>query len=102
MITIETKIKDLSPRTALDACAALFAKIAHCLYVDLHIRNMPLNELKSDYQRKYGISSRHFNSIRYEVDGKARACAEKEKLLIVKKEQQIKHTEKRFFLLRRR
>lgn len=95
MITVEGKIRDGSAYKALAACGSLSSKISHQLYVDRHIKKKPLNELKNSYLKKHGISSRHFNSIRYAVDSKAEACAEKEKELIQNKERQIKETEKK-------
>ena len=95
MITIEAKIIDDKIYPALGACSKLLSGISHKLYVDKHIRNKPLNELKSSYQIQYGISARHFNSIRSEVDAKAKANEEIHKNLLLKKEGQIKATQKK-------
>lgn len=94
MITIETKIHDFLPQIILEDLGRLFGKISRRYFVDHHIKKIPLNDLKKSYQRQYKISSRHFNSIRSEVDGKVRAYEEILTLNIDEKLSQISTTQK--------
>lgn len=46
----------------LQEIAALFGRIERRLFVDLSIRKRSVNKVKKEYQTKYGINARQFNS----------------------------------------
>jgi hypothetical protein len=96
VITIEAKICDVLSRFVLEELGAMFGKISRRYFVDRHIKKIPVNDLKKSYQRIYKISSRHFNSIRSEVDGKVRAAEEIQDLTI---DSLLKNLKKRSNLL---
>lgn len=54
--------------TVLNAFAALFGTVKHSLFADLE-RGKLANQCKSPYIKKYGITARHFNAIRVELEG---------------------------------
>ena len=95
MITIESKILDKHASNALEALSKLFGHIMHCLFVDLYIRKLSLNEVKKCYLKKFAISSRHFNGLRYEIDARVKSQRELIKLNIANKKNQIKAVDKK-------
>ena len=93
-ITIETKLSDEKALKFIDAFGELFGRLERKLYVDSYVRKLPVNQLKSKYIADYGISARHFNSLKNQLDGKISAYQERRKELISEKESQIKKTQK--------
>lgn len=73
----------------LDEYSELFQKIEHKLYVDLVHKKIPLNKLKQDYQKVYGINARQFNSIRVDLDGKIKSKKELLQLDLSKKKSKL-------------
>ena len=57
----------------LNEYSELFQKIEHSLYVDLVYRKISILKLKKDYQIKFGINARQFNSARVSVEGKIKS-----------------------------
>ena len=77
MITLETALKNLSTdeKAALREINVLLSQVKHKTWVELKLKGRELREVKKDMIACEGISARHFNSIRYELDGKAQAIA---------------------------
>lgn len=79
-ITIESRIDD-QDGNPLTAIAILLSTARRSYFVDRWIHDKPLNFIKSSYQIKFGITARHFNAIRVEVDG---IVSSYKKLLIIR------------------
>ena len=94
MITIEAKIGSSFGEEILRDLGTLFGKVSRNYFVDRHIREIPVNDLKKWYQGRYEISSRHFNSIRSDMDGKVRAYEELLELNCDNRREQIKATQR--------
>ena len=95
MITLEVRVDDTTVLGALATVNSFLSKVSRHLWVDLYIHKRPLFEVKAEAIKKYGISSRHFNSIRFVLDGKASALAESRKNEIANKSGAIAATKKR-------
>ncbi len=78
----------------LDSFVSLYNKISHKLYVDLIIKKLPLNDLSKEYQSKYLISKRHFDSIRKLLEGKVSSIFALNKHYIIDTKDKIKSIEK--------
>ena len=72
-ITISAKVVDDEAVTFLRDFAKLFSTILHKLFVEFIIKERDQNELKSSFQKMYGINARMFNSVFYELKSKWRA-----------------------------
>jgi IS605 OrfB family transposase len=59
------------------------SKLERRLFVDLFVRKLDRNVLKSRYIAEYGIMARQFNALRISIEGKVKAWIECEKLVIV-------------------
>lgn len=57
----------------LNEYSKLFQKVEHNLYVDLVYKKTPVAKLKKEYQKKFGINARHFNSVKVSIEGKIKA-----------------------------
>ena len=57
----------------LDSFGLLYNQMMHRLYVDMYVKKLNVNVLSPSYQSKYGISKRHFNSLRLFLQGKVSA-----------------------------
>lgn len=60
----------------LNEYSELFQKIEHKLYVDTVHKKTSITKLKKDYQVKYGINARQFNSVRVSLESKTKAKKE--------------------------
>lgn len=69
-ITLSAKVEEEAATVFLRDFAKLFAKVLHRLFVDFIIKEGEVNELKSRFQKTYGINARMFNSIFYELKAK--------------------------------
>jgi len=79
----------------LDDYAALFAKVEHALFADLQNNVLALNQLKSSYLIRFGITARQFNSARCNVEGKIRSLKEIQKQRITDHKDHIEKLQKR-------
>ena len=68
--------------TQLDAFSALFNSTSHSTYVNLVVKKLPINQLKSNCISTLNLNARHFNSIASSVKGKASSVLELKKLSI--------------------
>jgi len=54
----------------LNAYCTHYNKIERKLYVDWIVKKNDINILKQDYQQRYNLNARQFNSMRIELQGK--------------------------------
>jgi len=71
-----------------------FGVIERKMYVDLVFRKLTKSNIKKDYCAKFHITSRQFNSIYSQVDGKIKSIHELKKLESLKIEEKIKSISK--------
>ena len=90
-ITNELTFNQLSK---LDSFVLLYNKILHKLYVDLFIKKLSIKDLSPQYQAKYSISKRHFDSIRKLLEGKVSSILSLNKNYIQDTKDKIKTIEK--------
>ena len=57
----------------LNEYSELFQKVEHNLYVDLVYKKISIAKLKKEYQAKFGINARQFNSARVSIEGKIKS-----------------------------
>lgn len=57
----------------LNEYSELFQKVEHNLYVDLVYKKISVSKLKKEYQAKFGINARQFNSARVSIEGKIKS-----------------------------
>lgn len=93
-VTYETKISDKSLYRVLEAYAALYGRVERALFRDLQCRHIPLNDLKQQYQPRFGITARQFNSVRTFLDGKVAACRESRRLQVTTLKDKVASCEK--------
>ena len=74
-LTYRTKLRKNVPTGSednvilyLNEYSKIFQKVLHKLYVDSVHKQTSINTLKKEYQNKYGINARQFNSIRVCLD----------------------------------
>lgn len=77
----------------------IFKKAERRLYVDIVHKKVPLNKLKSEYQRKFGINARQFNSIKSDLDGVINSKKELLKLELEEKEAKLTQFESKLLKL---
>ncbi|MDQ0242639.1 IS605 OrfB family transposase [Bacillus fengqiuensis] len=75
-----------------DHYAQFFGVLERKLFVDLYVRKLPSNDLKKRYCAKYQITSRQFNSIKKQLDGRVKAKEEKRKHEINELKDKIEQT----------
>ena len=78
----------------LDNFVSLYNKISHKLYVDLFIKKLPIKQLCPEYQTKYSINKRHFDSIKVFLEGKVSSILSINKNYIQDTKDKIKAIEK--------
>lgn len=77
MRTWQTRlISDAVPASLLDAYAALYGKAERSLFAELAAGKKAKNDLKREYQLRFGITARQFNAIRIGLEGKVRSIQE--------------------------
>jgi hypothetical protein len=54
----------------LTKCSYLLSKVERSLFKDYYQKNKNINELKSFYIKRFGITARQFNSCRIKLKGK--------------------------------
>jgi IS605 OrfB family transposase len=87
--TFETRLPlDPPVDEILHECAHLFAHIRHRLFADISAGKSP-NKLKSSYLIRYGITARHFNALRVQIEGKIASIKKRRPALIAEKQERI-------------
>src|SRR3989338_1700520 len=86
-ITFQTRIK--STDLILDSYAELMSLVERKLFSAI-VKGRDLNFLKTEYLKTYQISARQFNSCRFLVEGKIKACLAIKKELLKSLAQRIK------------
>ena len=95
--TYQTKIHNfglnekLTSEMYLSEYGKFFGILERKLFIQSHIRGVASTTLKSNFMKTYGITSRQFNSLRMQLDGKTNSFKEKRKLDIEQLESTIKH-----------
>jgi len=69
------KIDDKSNKT-LTEMSFLLSKVERSLFKDLYQNKKNINDLKSSYIKRFGITARQFNSCRIKLEGKIRSYKE--------------------------
>jgi IS605 OrfB family transposase len=92
-VTFETKIRDQACYPLLERYAALYGTIERALFRDLYVRGLSINDLKQQYQPRFGITARQFNSIRVFLEGKVKAVREGLSRRLAVAREKIKSTE---------
>ena len=67
-VTFCTVIRDLQADAVLTLVGAEFAKVRHWAFKQIHVLKREVKDVKRESQVKFGITARHFNGIRYELD----------------------------------
>jgi len=57
----------------LEKTASILSKVERQLFKDIYQKKLKINDLKSEYIKKYQITARQFNSCRSKLDGKIRS-----------------------------
>ncbi|MFC3883631.1 hypothetical protein ACFOU2_08960, partial [Bacillus songklensis] len=76
----------------LESTAKTFGSLERKLFVDLYVHKKPSNELKVSYCSKYQITSRQYNSIKKQLDGRISSKLELQKLYIEETKNKIEIT----------
>lgn len=86
---------DLTPEQSavLDAYAELYGKAERSLFAEMQAGDS-LNDLKREFQPRFGISARQFNAIRVGLEGKIASIKERRPELIAEAEARIKKAAK--------
>jgi IS605 OrfB family transposase len=91
ILTYQTRIPFAHP--ALDAYGELYGRVERSLFAAIHA-GRPMNELKRDFLKQFGITARQFNAIRITLEGKIASIAERLPDLKAEAEARIKKAEK--------
>jgi IS605 OrfB family transposase len=93
--TYQTRLKtiplhqDLTSEMYLDQYGQLFGRMERKLFVLIHIKKMPSNQVKKEFCRQYHITSRQYNSLKMQLDGKVSSILEIRKIHITELEEKI-------------
>lgn len=79
---------------ALDDMGILYGRINRSLFKDSIRSGKPTVLFKNEYLRRYGITARQFNAIRYDLEGNIRSAVEVMKQRINNQEDRIKSVKK--------
>ena len=79
---------------ALDAMGILYGRIKRSLFKDSVSTGLKPASFKNAYLKKYGITARQFNAIRYDLDGNISSAVEVLKLRIATLDDKIKSVRK--------
>ncbi len=83
MRTWQTRLSlDTGATALLDAYAALYGQAERSLFAELAAGKKSKNDLKREYQLRFGITARQFNAIRIGLEGKVRSIQERRPDLI--------------------
>lgn len=86
-------VLDAAQTAALDAYAELYGRAERSLFAAMQT-GASLNELKRAFLPKFGITSRHFNALRFGLDGKIDSIKARRPELISELKTRIKHATK--------
>jgi IS605 OrfB family transposase len=98
--TYQTKLKKiplhngLSSDLYLQEYAEYFGRLERKLFVQSHIKGAASSSLKKSFLKQHGITSRQFNSLRMQLDGKVASFLEKRKLEIQELESKTNYLQK--------
>ena len=95
MITIQAKVENARAIDFLSRYSIVFSMLVRKLFVDFYKKEKPLADLKSSYQREYGILARHFNSLASQTKGKWTSRKAQYKSTIAMLERKIKDVSKK-------
>jgi IS605 OrfB family transposase len=90
--TFQAKIADESLYPAFDAIAELYGRAERHLYVDLYVRARDLNECKSEYLVRFGLTARQFNATRVDLGGRVDALRESHRNRVEDLERSVRAT----------
>lgn len=94
ILTYQTRIPVSAEQgTVLDAYAVLYGQAERSLFAALQ-SGKPLNELKIDFLKRFGLTARQFNAIRINLEGKIASLKERRPELIAAAGTRIKRAEK--------
>ena len=77
----------------LSNSAIFFSQLERKLFVDLYVRKKPSNKIKVFYCATYQITSRQYNSIKSQLEGRVKSKKELQKLNIEDLKERIRLTE---------
>ena len=95
--TYQTKIhhfglnEKLTSEMYLSEYSKFFGILERKLFIQSYIHGVASTTIKSNFMKTYGITSRQFNSLRMQLDGKTNSFKEKRKLDIEQLKSTIKH-----------
>ncbi len=94
IFTYQTRLDlDVTQSAALDAYAALYGRVERSLFAAMR-SGKAINDLKRDFQPRFGITARQFNAVRVGLDGKIAAIQERRPELIAESRARIARAEK--------
>ncbi len=74
--------QDLTSEMYLKQYGQFFGWLERKLFVLIHIKKMPSNQVKKEFCRRHHITSRQYNSLKMQLDGKVSSILEIRKLHI--------------------
>ena len=98
--TYQTKLADIQLNNNLTSDMYLteygkfFSAVERKLFVQSHVKGVSSSSLKKNFSKQYGITSRQFNSLRMQLDGKVSSILEKRKLDIQELESKMAYLQK--------
>lgn len=94
IFTYQTRIElTLEQEAILDAYSQLYGKAKRSLFSQIRSGGS-LNKMKREFQLRFGISARHFNAMRVEIEGKIKSIKERRPELIAEMEKRIRKAAK--------
>jgi len=95
VFTYQTRLNlNAEQSTALNAYADLFCKIERKLFVALYIKKLPLNDTKRQFLKQFQITSRQYNAIKVQLEGRVSSIKERKPDLIEALKIKIQKAEK--------
>ncbi|RBW68429.1 hypothetical protein [Bacillus taeanensis] len=97
--TYQTKLKDLqltksqSAYEYLNAFGEQFGVFERKLFVLLYIHHSPPNTVKTSFTKQYGLTSRQYNALKFQLDGKVKSVIEARNFQIEQLKGKIKEIE---------
>lgn len=88
-------IRDPLADEKLNAMGGLFADVRHWTFVQLHVHRCELKDVKADAIRRFGITARHFNGIRFDLDQMVAAERGVSAFLVMQREEAIRSLSQR-------
>ena len=91
VFTYQTRLNLSSEQAAvLDAYADLHSKAQRSLFAALQAGQRSLNELKREFTRQFGLTSRQFNALRIELEGKMESIRQRRPELLEQAQTRIR------------